>query len=110
MQHHQAQRHIIISSVVLRPHVFAEGPPGGEHGHPPGAALRRGLSNGYGGVQCPGEEPLRLRGYRAALKGKDRLSFYGGGQIGADLSLPRLRELWAAPTVGQASESVTATT
>jgi hypothetical protein len=46
-----------------------------------------------------------VAGYRAALKGTDRLNFYGGGQVGTDLSLPRLRELWPAPSVEQATEA-----
>jgi hypothetical protein len=46
-----------------------------------------------------------VAGYRAALKGEDRLRFYGGGQLGRDLSLPRLRELWPAPSVEVAGEA-----
>jgi len=46
-----------------------------------------------------------VAGYRAALKGQDELRFYGGGQLGRDLSLPRLRELWPAPTLDQAGEA-----
>lgn len=46
-----------------------------------------------------------VAGYRAALKGQDRLRFYGGGQLGRDLSLPRLRELWPAPSLEQAGEA-----
>jgi len=46
-----------------------------------------------------------VAGYRAALRGQDQLRFYGGGQLGRDLSLPRLRELWPAPTVEQAGEA-----
>jgi hypothetical protein len=47
-------------------------------------------------------------GYRAALKTGDpskRLSFYGGGQLGKDLSLPRIRENWPEPTLEQADEA-----
>lgn len=48
-------------------------------------------------------------GYRAALtsdREAGRLNFYGGGQLGRDLSLPRLREMWPEPSLevaGQAS-------
>ena len=44
-------------------------------------------------------------GYRAALKGQDQLRFYGGGQLGRDLSLPRLRELWREPSIAQADSA-----
>ena len=50
-------------------------------------------------------------GYRAALKGlkgregQDQLRFYGGGQLGRDLSLPRLRELWREPSLAQADSA-----
>lgn len=50
-------------------------------------------------------------GYRAALKGlkeregQDQLRFYGGGQLGRDLSLPRLRELWGEPNLAQADSA-----
>ena len=45
-----------------------------------------------------------VAGYRAALKtgSKERLNFYGGGQVGNDLSLPRIRENWPEPTIEQA--------
>lgn len=46
-----------------------------------------------------------VAGYRAALKGQESLRFYGGGQLGRDLSLPRLRELWPAPSLEQAGEA-----
>ena len=46
-----------------------------------------------------------VTGYRAALKGQDRLRFYGGGQIGRELSLTRLRELWPEPTVEASGEA-----
>ena len=48
-----------------------------------------------------------VAGYRAALKtqGREQLRFYGGGQLGRDLSLPRLRELWPAPSLEQAGEA-----
>lgn len=47
-----------------------------------------------------------VAGYRAALKGTgSRLNFYGGGQLGADLSLPRLREMWPQPTLEQADQA-----
>ena len=46
-----------------------------------------------------------VAGYRAALKGQQQLRFYGGGQLGRDLSLPRLRELWPAPSLEQAGEA-----
>ncbi|WP_193614274.1 relaxase/mobilization nuclease domain-containing protein [Nocardioides lijunqiniae] len=41
-----------------------------------------------------------VAGYRAALKPEnynDKLVFYGGGKLGKDLSLPRLRERWGSP-------------
>ena len=44
-------------------------------------------------------------GYRAALKGQGRLDFYGGGQLGRDLTLPRLREAWPQPSLEQAGEA-----
>lgn len=46
-----------------------------------------------------------VAGYRVALEPAsraDRLNFYGGGQLGLDLSLPRVRENWPEPTVEQA--------
>jgi hypothetical protein len=46
-----------------------------------------------------------VTGYRAALRPeeyRDKLAFYGGGTLGQDLSLPRLREAWPAPAVDQA--------
>lgn len=49
-----------------------------------------------------------VAGYRAALLKKqdqDQLRFYGGGQLGRDLSLPRMRELWPTPTLEQAGEA-----
>lgn len=46
-----------------------------------------------------------VTGYRVALRGQDRLSFYGGGQLGRDLTLPRLREAWPEPTIEQAGEA-----
>lgn len=42
-----------------------------------------------------------VAGYRAALKGQDQLRFYGGGQLCRDLTLPRVRELWPAPSFEQ---------
>ena len=56
-------------------------------------------------------------GYRAALTsdrtvgggagggGAGRLNFYGGGQLGRDLSLPRLREMWREPSLEQAGQA-----
>jgi hypothetical protein len=51
-------------------------------------------------------------GYRAALTsdrtaggGGGRLNFYGGGQLGRDLSLPRLREMWREPSLEQAGQA-----
>lgn len=47
-------------------------------------------------------------GYRAALKPeqyKDKLVFYGGGTLGRDLTLPRLREGWPAPSVEEAQHA-----
>jgi len=45
-------------------------------------------------------------GYRVALKGEPgRLDFYGGGQLGRDLTLTRLREGWPEPSVEQAGEA-----
>jgi len=46
-----------------------------------------------------------VAGYRAALKGQDQRRFYGGGQLSRDLSLPRVRELWAAATLEQAGDA-----
>lgn len=49
-----------------------------------------------------------ITGYRAALKPDQyggKLAFYGGGTLGKDLSLPRLREGWEAPTLEQAQEA-----
>lgn len=44
-----------------------------------------------------------VAGYRAAIRvGPGPLSFSGGGQVGHDLSLPRIRESWPEPTVEQA--------
>ncbi|WP_019146623.1 relaxase/mobilization nuclease domain-containing protein [Aeromicrobium massiliense] len=43
-----------------------------------------------------------VTGYKAALKPEDyneRLVFYGGGRLGKDLSLPRVREHFAEPTL-----------
>lgn len=50
-----------------------------------------------------------VAGYRAALKPaeyNDKLFFYGGSKLGRDLSLPRLREGWAASTPESAGEAV----
>lgn len=47
-----------------------------------------------------------VTGYKVALKPDayaGRLVFYGGGRLGRDLSLPRLRERWANPTVEDAA-------
>lgn len=47
-----------------------------------------------------------VTGYRVSLKpARDggRFAFYGGKTLGQDLSLPRLRELWAEPGLEQAS-------
>jgi hypothetical protein len=48
-----------------------------------------------------------VAGYRAALRtdGAARLNFYSGGQLGSDLSLPRLREMWPAPSIEQADQA-----
>lgn len=48
-----------------------------------------------------------VAGYKAALRtgGTEPLAFYGGGQISRDLSLPRVRENWPAPTVEAAGEA-----
>ena len=46
-----------------------------------------------------------VAGYRVALKGQDRLDFYGGGQLGRDLTLPRLREGWPQPSLEQAGQA-----
>lgn len=46
-----------------------------------------------------------VTGYRAALKPADRKDkpvFYGGGRLGKDLTLPRLREAWGAPSLADA--------
>ena len=46
-----------------------------------------------------------VRGYRAALKPEnyqDKIVFYGGGTLGRDLTLPRLREGWPEPSVEEA--------
>jgi len=45
-------------------------------------------------------------GYKAALRPEsydDKLVFYGGGRLGRDLSLPRVRECWAEPSVEDAA-------
>ncbi|MGI8416158.1 MAG: relaxase/mobilization nuclease domain-containing protein [Nakamurella sp.] len=48
-----------------------------------------------------------VAGYKAAMRtgGDDSLAFYGGGQISRDLSLPRVRENWPAPTVEAADQA-----
>jgi len=49
-----------------------------------------------------------VRGYRVALKPtarEERLVFYGGGRLGKDLTLPRLREGWPEPSVEAASQA-----
>ena len=48
-----------------------------------------------------------VAGYKAALKTGDAepLAFYGGGQISRDLSLPRVRENWPAPSVEAADQA-----
>jgi hypothetical protein len=46
-----------------------------------------------------------VTGYKAALKPSeynDKLVFYGGGRLGKDLSLPRIREGFETPTLEQA--------
>ncbi|MFY0407926.1 relaxase/mobilization nuclease domain-containing protein [Solicola sp. PLA-1-18] len=46
-----------------------------------------------------------VTGYKAALKPaeyNDKLVFYGGGRLGKDLSLPRIREGFETPTLEQA--------
>ncbi|MFY0408705.1 relaxase/mobilization nuclease domain-containing protein [Solicola sp. PLA-1-18] len=46
-----------------------------------------------------------VTGYKAALKPaeyNDKLVFYGGGRLGKDLSLPRIREGFQTPTLEQA--------
>jgi hypothetical protein len=43
-------------------------------------------------------------GYRVALHNPGgRLNFYAGGTLGADLSLPRMREAWPEPGIDQAN-------
>ena len=47
-----------------------------------------------------------VAGYSVACKPGEytpKWVFYGGGRLGKDLSLPRLREAWEAPTVEQAA-------
>lgn len=47
-----------------------------------------------------------VSGYRAALRPSSRtarLRFYGGGTLGRDLSITRLRELWPEPTLETAA-------
>ena len=47
-------------------------------------------------------------GYRVALKPPeqtDPIRFYSGTALGADLSLPRLREVWADPSLQEATEA-----
>lgn len=47
-------------------------------------------------------------GYKVAMKpnvGAGKLVFYGGGTLGRDLSLPRLREQWSEPTIEQAGQA-----
>ena len=46
-------------------------------------------------------------GYRVALRPEpgEQLRFYSGTAMGADLSLPRLREVWPEPTLEQAGEA-----
>ena len=49
-----------------------------------------------------------VSGYRAALKPeqyKGKLVFYGGGTLGRDLTLPRLREGWPEPSVQEAQHA-----
>ena len=49
-----------------------------------------------------------VSGYKVAIKPDrrdERLVFYGGKTLGDDLSLPRLREQWPAPSIEQASEA-----
>lgn len=48
-----------------------------------------------------------VAGYKAALRtgGTEPLAFYGGGQISRDLSLPRVRENWPAPSIEAAGEA-----
>lgn len=49
-----------------------------------------------------------VTGYRAAIKPASRdqgLVFYGGGRLGRDLSLPRLREGWPTASVEAAQEA-----
>ena len=50
-----------------------------------------------------------VAGYKAALRtgGGEPLAFYGGGQISRDLSLPRVRESWPAPSVVAADQAST---
>lgn len=47
-----------------------------------------------------------VAGYKAALKPEtynDRMVFYGGGRLGKDLSLPRIRESFGEPSIADAS-------
>lgn len=49
-----------------------------------------------------------VSGYRVALKtgdSGDRLLFHGGGKLANDLSLPRVRENWPAPSLDAAQEA-----
>jgi len=49
-----------------------------------------------------------VAGYKAALKPEaynDKLVFYGGGRLGKDLSLPRIRESFGEPSVSDATEA-----
>lgn len=49
-----------------------------------------------------------VSGYRVALKTNDpgdRLLFHGGGKLANDLSLPRVRENWPAPSLDAADEA-----
>jgi len=50
-----------------------------------------------------------VTGYKAALRPEtysDKLVFYGGGRLGKDLSLPRIREHFAEPTIDEADAAV----
>ena len=54
---------------------------------------------------APGTTDVTV-GYRVALKPPelaDPIRFYSGTALGADLSLPRLREVWAAPSLEEAA-------
>lgn len=49
-----------------------------------------------------------VAGYKAALKPEsynDKLVFYGGGRLGKDLSLPRIRESFGEPSIKEATEA-----